>query len=204
MSGGHQGLGEIRYAQDTSAWEDWQLEYRYGAFYLFPPSGVIERVDDLRKTYDPASAAVCQAHVSLSEPIPRPLEEGDLRELLVALSRVEPFTMTYREVHATPPYPGVVYTIGPASNFMALRSAVHSTSLFESSPLRRQELPPHMTIAEFITMERSVELAAQLMGNVPTGEWACRQIEYAVPDETMHFQRVLSLPLGAPPRFEGD
>ena len=33
------------YAKGTSGWEEWQLEYRFGAFYIFPPTGVIEPVD---------------------------------------------------------------------------------------------------------------------------------------------------------------
>jgi len=57
----------IRYP-DTSGWEDWQLEYRYGGIYLFPSEGIIEDVDRLREHHDPASHEICQAHVSLSEP----------------------------------------------------------------------------------------------------------------------------------------
>ena len=54
-----------------------------------------------------------------------------------------------------------------------------------------------MTIAEFITMQRSIELAQELTGKAPTGEWVCDEIEYAVPDDRMHFQRVLRLTLGS-------
>jgi 2'-5' RNA ligase len=195
----HEAVGRIRYAQDTSAWEDWQHEYRYGALYLFPPSGVIEKVDDLRRTHDPMSYATCQAHVSLSEPVPRVLDRDDLNELREVVSGLEPFTITYGDVHATVPYPGVVYSIEPTSNFMALRSAVHSASLFHDSPLSRRSVPPHMTIAEFITVQRSIELARELAGSAPTGEWLCEEIEYAIPDERMHFQRVLRLALGTRP-----
>ena len=69
---------------DASAWEDWQKEYRFGACYIFPPPGVIEPVDALRRRYDPRSASYCQAHVSLSEPLSGPLTSQQLTELRAA------------------------------------------------------------------------------------------------------------------------
>lgn len=64
--------------QDTSGWDDWQLEYRFGGFYIFPPIGVIEDVDALRAAHDPTSHLICQAHISLSDPLPQPLTEDFL------------------------------------------------------------------------------------------------------------------------------
>jgi hypothetical protein len=58
----------IPYPRDTSGREDWQLDYRYGGFYLFPPDGIIEDLDALRERNDPMSHRICQAHVSLSDP----------------------------------------------------------------------------------------------------------------------------------------
>lgn len=55
-----------------------------------------------------------------------------------------------------------------------------------------------MTIAEFITQERTDELMQQLEGVAPSGTFWCDEIEYAVPDERLRFERVLTLPLGPP------
>ena len=79
------------YAKDTSGWEEWQLAYRFGAFYIFPPTGVIEPVDALRRLYDPKTASICQAHISLSEPLQAPLTNEQLREIRTALSAVQPY-----------------------------------------------------------------------------------------------------------------
>jgi hypothetical protein len=187
---------DIRYAQDTSSWKEWQREYRFGAFFIFPPAGVIEYVDDLRRRYDPASHVSCQAHVSLSEPWPRALTDRDLAQLQDAPSRVAPFTITCENVHTTPPYPGVVYAIALTSTFRRLRSTIHSIPLLKGSLLRRQDIPPHMTIAEFITMEQSADLAAQLDGQAREASWECDQVEYAVPDDRMRLRRVMVVPLG--------
>lgn len=173
------------------------MEYRYGAFYVFPPDGIIEEVDGLRERYDPVSHRICQAHVSLSEPLPRPMEAPDLVELRAALNSLSPFVISYGGVHATTPYPGVVYAIEPVHAFIGLRSAVHSTALFRDRSLRRSDVPPHMTIAEFISPVESIAVAKQLQGAVREGEWLCREIEYAVPDENMCFRRILRIPLGS-------
>lgn len=46
-----------------------------------------------------------------------------------------------------------------------------------------------MTIAEFISTERTVELVDELAGNVPTGAFTCGAVEYAIPDERFRFHR---------------
>ena len=41
------------------------------------------------------------------------------------------------------------------------------------------------------------ELMQELQDVAPSGAFWCDAIEYAVPDERLHFERVLTLPLGA-------
>jgi 2'-5' RNA ligase len=188
----------ITYATNTAAWEEWQREYRYGALYIFPPDGVIEPIDTLRRTYDPRSAAYCQAHISLSEPLAGPLTGAQLRELQAALRAIAAFDVRYGPLRSFPPYPGVVYAIQPEDEFRRLRAIVHATSLFAGMPLRRQDIAPHMTIAEFITLERTQELLEELQGNVPEGVFRCDAVEYAVPNGRFYFERVLTIPIGSP------
>ncbi len=173
------------------------LEYRYGAFYIFPPDGIIEPVDALRNKYDPKTASYCQAHISLSEPLPNPPSESQFRELRTALLETQPFELRYGPPGSSPPYPGVFYSIQPEDRFKELRSAVHSTSAFSNVPLKRKDIPPHMTIAEFITLERTDELLRELRGKVPQGSFLCDSIEYAVPNQDFYFERVLRIPIGS-------
>ena len=188
-------MSEFKYA-DTSHWEGWQREYRYGAFYIFAPSGIIETIDQLRRKYDPKSDSYCQAHISLSEPLRAPLTDEKVQELRVTLSSVEPFEIHYGPLLSFPPYPGVVYAITPEDMFMKLRSRIHETSLFKDQRLMREHIAPHMTIAEFITIERTRELLEELSGKVPEGTFLCCAIEYAIPNHDFYFERVLRLPLG--------
>lgn len=187
----------IEYAKNTANWEKWKFEYQYGAFYIFPPNGVIEPIDELRRKFDPKSADYCQAHISLSELLNGPLTHEQLLELKEALSRVRPFEVKYGPLRSFPPHPGVCYTITPEKEFFDLRQVIHSTLIFAGNPLTRKDRAPHMTIAEFITVERTEELLQELQGKVPEGTFHCGSIEYAVPNDEFYFERVLTIPIGS-------
>jgi hypothetical protein len=186
------------YAQRSADWEPWQREYRFGALYLFPPDDVRAQVDRLRRQYDPRSAAICTAHVSLSEPLPRAITKDDLSEISSRLEFIQPFLVTFSRPHATTPYPGVVYSIEPAERIVELQDSVHATSLFADVDLRRQGVAPHMTIAEFITLAESLALDYALVGHVAEGSWLCEEVVYAIPDDTFRFHPALALPLSQP------
>ena len=115
------------------------------------------------------SAAVCQAHISLSKPLQAPLTEAHARESQAALGAVAPFEMQYGPLRSFRPYPGVAYSIQPEDKFRQLRAVVHSTSIFAGMALKRQDIAPHMTIAEFITMERTHELLKNCKGKPRKG-----------------------------------
>ena len=189
-------MQQIRYATATNHWDEWMLEYRYGALYIFPPNGVIQPVDELRKKYDPRSASYRQAHISLSEPLPKPLSASQISESKTALCKIQPFYAHYGPLVSFPPHPGVVYSIQPQDRFKELRSIVHSTSPFANVSLKRQDIAPHMTIAEFITLERTDELLRELRGTVQQGRFLCESIEYAVPNQGFYFERVFRIPIG--------
>jgi 2'-5' RNA ligase len=176
--------------------ESWRDDYQYGAFYLFPPADIATAVDQLRARYDPRSAAICGAHVSLSEPLTRPLSDEQLAEVRDALATFTPFAITFGPVRSFDPHPGVVFTITPEDTFFALRSAVHATSIFSGHATPRSQRAPHMTIAEFISLEETHHLVDQLKVTTPGGTFLCDHVVYARPDASFHFEPVLAIPLG--------
>lgn len=178
-------------------WEPWQNEYRHGAFYLFPPAGVAAIVNELRARYDPRAAAICDAHISLSEPLANPLSNEQLDEVRSALAHVAPFELTYGPLTSIGPYPGVVFAVAPEEAFFALRVAVHSTSIFAGRDLPRAERVPHLTVAEFVSLEETHDLLAQLRDTVLGGSFLCDRVVYAVPDSSFLFEPVLTIPLGS-------
>jgi len=183
-------------SSDQSIPESWHDEYRFGAFYLFPPTHVATVVDGLRARHDPKSAAICGAHVSLSEPLVRPFTDEHSVEVRARLATVAPFEITYGPLTSFDPHPGVVFAITPENDFFALRGAVHSTSIFEGSEMKGARRVPHMTIAEFISLEETHDLLALLGDTVPGGTFLCDRVVLAVPDASFHFEPVLTIPLG--------
>lgn len=187
---------EFAYATHTNQWEEWQHDYKFGALYIFPPVGIIEEIDALRKKYDPKSASYCQAHISLSEALPGPLTGEQIEELKHVLAQTDPFTMTYGPLKSAPPHPGVFYAMSPEDLFKKLRSAIHETSIFKDVQFKRAHIPPHMTIAEFITMEQTNKLLKELNGKVKEGTFVCNEIEYAIPNSDFYFERKAVFSLG--------
>lgn len=162
-------MTEIQYPE-TTGWEEWMYEYKFGAFYIYPPDGLIEVVDTLREKYDSKSASICQAHISLSEPLVHALTDKEIKELQEALSKVKPFDLSYQRLRGFPPHPGVAYAIEPEDKFVQLRKLIHSTSAFTDSPLTRKDRAPHMTIAEFgLDWPATEKLMKELERKVPTG-----------------------------------
>ena len=180
----------------VETWEPWQREYRHGVLLVYPPPGIIEAVDALRAEHDPTSHASSRAHITVTEPLPRPLDERDVDRIRSALRGVTSFRVTYSGPRSTDPHPGVVYRIEPQDRFRSLRDLLHRQPVFDGVEPRRDHIPAHMTIAEFLTVEQSNRLAGRLSGTVPEGTWICDAVSYAVPDADFRFRRRLELLLG--------
>jgi hypothetical protein len=188
--------GTVRYARETSHWEPWQLEYRLGLILIVPPREIVELIDPLRERYDPKSQAICSTHISLSEPLTKAFTPALEDELLRILAQVAPFEMRFTALYASRQFPGVAYRIEPEDKFYELRHAVHSSTAFEGSEFGRKHRPPHMTIAEFISIEDGLLLRDQLAESAPVGAFTCDRLELIVPDDSFHFQRIRQFPLG--------
>jgi hypothetical protein len=70
-------------------WEEWQHAYRFGIILILPPEPLRSKVNKLREKYDPRSQSCCDAHISLTVPLPRAPEVDDWDELK---ARLRPYT----------------------------------------------------------------------------------------------------------------
>lgn len=176
------------YAENTSNWEEWQQEYKYGALYIFPPDDLRNYINSLRKKHDPKSQAICDAHISLTVPLPKALNQTDWKRLeeqtRTSLSKVE---ISYGPVHTFPEVPGVVLLIEPADTLRNFVSQIEKIKLFKDAKKRSFRFTPHMTIAEYISLKRTQELYDKLKEVIKSGSFSFSQISYAVPDEDFHF-----------------
>jgi hypothetical protein len=186
----------VTYVADTSKWEDWCCDYRLGLILVMPPEEVSRQIDPLRAKHDPRAFAICPTHISLSDPLRRGMTPESDREIRGILSRIEPFTLHYDKPRASPEHGGVAYPITPQEPIDRLKEALHTAAVFEGEVYKRRDLPAHMTIAEFISIEDSLTLCAELEGSAPSGSFLCDRLEYVVPDRDFHFQRVDTFLLG--------
>jgi 2'-5' RNA ligase len=187
----------VDYVSDTSTWEKWQRDYRLGLILIMPPDDVAGPINALRSKYDPRTYAYCPAHITLSDPLGlemTPQREDEIRRIL---GEVEPFRLYFDEPHASRERGGVAYPIRPREPIDDLRAALHKASIFCRPPYYTRNIPPHMTIAEFVTIEESWRILEEIKGIAPSGSFLCDRLEFIVPDINMRFQRVKSYRLGA-------
>lgn len=185
-----------RNVQGTSDWEPWQRDYRFGVILVMPPSHVATPIDALRQAYDQKSHAICSAHISVSDPLCSELTDDARAQIQELLRAVEPFEVHYDRPTASTRRPGVVCPIEPQERFDELKRVIHQASVFEGAAYGRREIPAHMTIAEFLTIEDSLRVCAELAETGPRGSFWCDRLEYVVPDTAFRFQRRDTLLLG--------
>ena len=175
------------YEADISHWEDWQKGYKFGVLLIFPPDPPLTQVNTLRAKYDPRGQSICDAHISLTIPLPRPLSEAHWSELESITSEIEPFSIHYGPLMNYLPHPGVCLAIEPQDELDRLRAALETALVFEGAPARKNPFSAHMTIAEFISVQQTEALMGELEDVAPEGLFACTGVSYAVADADFHF-----------------
>jgi len=186
----------VTYVSDTTSWEDWQRDYRLGLILIMPPEDVSQQIDPLREKYDPYAFVICPTHISLSDPLRREMTFEYEKEIEEILSEIEPFVLHYEKPFASTEYTGVTYPITPQQPIDKLKDALHVAEVFEGKVYNRRHIPAHMTIAEFISIEDGLKLCADLQKTAPSGSFLCDRLEFIVPDQDFHFQRIRTFFLG--------
>lgn len=181
-----------RDAVDISGWEPWQRDYRYGVILVMPPPHVAAPINALRETYDPKSHAICSAHISVSDPLSGRLTDDAREEIQHLLATVHAFDVHYEGPTASAARPGVTCHVSPQERFDVLKRVIHQASVFSSTAYGRRDIPAHLTIAEFLTIEESLRVCVELARTakpVLRGSFRCDRLDYLVPDVNFRFQR---------------
>lgn len=177
-------------------WADWQKDFKYGTFVIWPPDPVREVVNRLRERYDPLSQRICEAHITLTQPFLRRPAELDWDQLETIVSGFAPFTIRYGPLNTFLPYPCIYYEIHPSARVKALRAALHETGLFNLDRPHTDDFVPHMTINDGRPdAARTQEIFDALRTSVSDGAFECREIAFILPDSGFHFEVVRTLPL---------
>jgi len=175
------------YVADVSSWKPWQQEYRFGVILVVPPEPPLSEVNALRERYAWSQSGECDAHISLTVPVPRALSTAHWRELEAIAAGIEPFTVRYGPLMNYLPHPGVCLGIEPQAALDKLRIAIESASCFADAKPRRYPFSAHMTIAEMISVEQTHEIMEELTTEAPQGTFLCEDVRYLVPDAEFRF-----------------
>jgi len=175
------------YVEEIGHWESWQGEYRFGTFLILPPDPLLLRMNALRAKHDPRSQSICDAHISLTVPLPRSMAEKDWGELESIAAGFPHIAIRYGPLANYRPHPGVVLAIEPQEKLDKLRAALEATSVFPRAPTRTHPFSAHMTVAEFISIEETEALMMELADVAHQGTFLCTGVSYAVPDGDFHF-----------------
>jgi 2'-5' RNA ligase len=177
-------------------WTDWQMDFEYGTFVIWPPDPVREVVNRLRERYDPLSQRICEAHITLTQPFLRHPGQREWDQLEAIFSECAPSTIRYRPLNTFLPYPCIYYEIHPAASVMAIREALHETGLFNLDRPHTDDFVPHISINDGRPdAARTQEIFESLRKVVVRGSFECRQIAFIVLDYGFHFEVVRTLPL---------
>jgi 2'-5' RNA ligase len=187
----------MSYGIDMRGWEPWQAKYRYGVLLIIPPDPPLSRVDSLRARYAWSQSSECPAHISLTVPLPQALVPERWAELVGIAARTEPFTIHYGPLTHYLPHPGVCLRIEPQDRLDQLRAALESASCFAQAEPRRYPFSAHMTIAEMISAEQTIEIMSALQGQAPQGSFLCKHVSHVVPDAQFRFTEWARLTVGA-------
>lgn len=175
------------YVADVSSWKRWQQEYRFGVFLVIPPDPPLSEVNALRSRYAWSQTSECDAHISLTVPLPRPLTQAHWGELEAIACRISSFPVRYGPLKHYLPHPGVCLEIGPQAELDALRVALEAAPSFASAQPRRFPFSAHMTIAEMISVEQTESIMEELKAVAPQGTFLCTGVSYVVPDADFRF-----------------
>ena len=180
------------------SWADWHKPFVHGTFVVWPPDDVREVVNALRQRYDSASRAICEAHITLTQPLLSDPEADDWAELRRIAAAHPSFELAFGPLRSFLPYPCIWFETQPAKRMLALRAALHGTGLFNLDRPYTEGFVPHMTITEGLSGPAVNEaLLEALQGQVTGGIFQVSEIAYVAPDENFHFSVQGTLALGA-------
>ena len=180
-------------------WKEWQREYVHGTFVIWPPDGERARVNELRGRYDPVSQRVCDAHVTVTQPLRRAPSVDDWRRLAAVVAAVPAFRVDYGPLGTFLPYPCIWFAVQPVERVLSLRTTLHATGLFDLGSPHPERFLPHMTITEGMSGPPvDHALFEQLQATIEGGSFECTSLAHIVPDDDFRFAVAGRLPLRRP------
>jgi 2'-5' RNA ligase len=177
-------------------WENWQKPYQFGTIVIWPPDSVRAIVNSQREKYDPASQAICETHITVTQPFYHWPDQAEWKKIQEVLREYHQFEIHFGPLTSFLPYPCIYYEIRPGRYIVQMRDALHQLGLFNLEMRHPKNFIPHMTITEGLSGPEVDEgLLKELQRESGKGSFICRELSYIVPDDRFHFHVSMGLPL---------
>jgi len=179
--------------------EGWLIPYLPGALVVMPPKETQTRIGRLRRRYDPTSAQLIPAHVTVTQPFRNQPERRELGLIQKILRRFRPFRVQYGPLKTFLPYPCIWYEIQPAERLLGIRRELHATGLFNTDLPHTRDFTPHMSITDGSPGPKETErIYHRIKARVGQGSFVVTTLTYTRPDWQMRFKAIEHLSLGIP------
>jgi 2'-5' RNA ligase len=177
--------------------EGWVIPYLPGSLVILPPREVRERVNRLRRKYDPVSAWRIPPHITVTQPFRAEPGAAELALISRVLIDHQPVTLRFGPLRNFLPYPCIWFDVQPAEAVLALREELHRTGLFNTDLSYTDGFIPHMSITDGTPAAESTErLFRRVANRVRGGEFRVDELVYTRPDWQFRFLPVKSFDLG--------
>jgi 2'-5' RNA ligase len=168
---------------EVSGWPEWRRAYRYGVLVVVPPDDLAAKADAIRRRFDPTSAAIFGAHITLTPPFVRAPNVADLERLAATLLTFPRFDLRYSSATTFPDSTVVYLPVLPIERVAALRASILETGLFATP---EWDFVPHLTLSEFGGEPQAVLIAARDAG-LSNGVIPIAHVTWIAPDPSFRF-----------------
>ena len=172
--------------------DEFKHAYRYGTLVIWPPDDLRATVNVLRQRYDPASQAICDAHITLTQPFLSEPTDSDLTNIDEVVAGFLPMEIDYGPLGTFLPYPCVYLAIRPAEPLRALQADLYALGQFDlSAPHSDPDtFVFHVSITDgYPDAEQTALICDALTGSEPTGSFLADSVTWIKPDAAFRFRK---------------
>lgn len=129
-------------------WKRWMHNFRFGTLAFLPTGDLRTTADQLRAQYDPVSARICAAHVTITQPLSQAPDASQVSMIENVVSGFARFAARIGPATTSPNQRLVWLDVNPKEQVLAIRNRLHETGLFRTDLPFTTGFIPHLTISE--------------------------------------------------------
>ena len=166
-------------------WADWKRDYRYGALVIEPPQELAAVLDPIREQWDPVSAQMVGAHITITPPFREAPTAVDEARVATCIRRLPSMRLQLGKPRRFDGSSVIYLPVANADAILALRGALLDTGLFRLDMPHTSDFIPHLTISEFgARPEAALRTVIPMVGETP---FDATTVSWVVPNDRFQF-----------------